>query len=130
MMTNDNPGIDNGLELTNEGSVKGKRDRKFLRIPVAPGLVIFKEGQKTYPVHNLSMYGVGISINDPTVFEIGDILEKVRIEFTDRFFSVDTRVVHISLHNDGKTLICGMEIVNTYDAGYIDWMTRVISEMK
>lgn len=86
MITNDNSGSDNALELTNEGPVKGKKDRKFLRIPVEPGLVTFSEGRKTYPVHNLSMYGVGISINDPKIFEIGDILKGVRIEFTDRFF--------------------------------------------
>ena len=42
---------------------------------------------------------------------------------------MDVRVVHIT-GNGGDSLVCGMEIIHTHDSGYIDWMTRVISEIK
>jgi hypothetical protein len=103
--------------------------RKSFRVPVPAGLVTLDHGGRKHLVKDLSMYGVGLSVTSPDAFTIGDILESVRITFPDRTFLVDVRVVHISPY-EGDTLICGMEITHTHDSGYIDWMTRVISEIK
>lgn len=103
--------------------------RKSFRVPVPHGLVTLSfEGQK-HPVKDLSMYGVGLSVSRPDAFAVGSVLEGVQITFPDRSFLVDIRVVHISAY-EGDTLLCGMEIIHTHDSGYIDWMTRVVSEIK
>ena len=75
------------------------------------------------------MYGVGLAVTSPDAFSVGSVLQSVQITFPDRTFLVDVRVVHISAY-EGDSLICGMEIIHTHDSGYIDWMTRVISEIK
>lgn len=103
--------------------------RKSFRVPIPHGLVTLDHGGQRHAVKDLSMYGVGLSVTSPDDFTIGAVLEGVRITFPDKTFLVDVRVVHISPY-EGDSLICGMEIVNTHDSGYIDWMTRVISEIK
>ena len=103
--------------------------RKSFRVPIPQGLVTLDHGGQRHAVKDLSMYGVGLSVTSPDDFIIGAVLESVRITFPDQTFLVDVRVVHISPY-EGDSLICGMEIVNTHDSGYIDWMTRVISEIK
>lgn len=103
--------------------------RKSFRVPIPAGLVILDHGGHKHQVKDLSMYGVGLSVTSPDDFSIGSVLEGVRISFPDRTFLVDVRVVHIT-GNEGDSLICGMEIIHTHDSGYIDWMTRVISEIK
>lgn len=103
--------------------------RKSFRVPVPSGLVnLIFEGKK-HPVKDLSMYGVGLSVTRPDAFVIGSVLEGVQITFPDQSFLVDVRIVHISAY-EGDSLLCGMEIVHTHDSGYIDWMTRVMSEIK
>jgi hypothetical protein len=103
--------------------------RKSFRVPVPQGLVTLNfEGQQ-HAVKDLSMYGVGLAVDSPTAFAVGSVLKDVRIVFPDQSFLVDIRVVHISAYA-GESLICGLEIVNTHDSGYIDWMTRVVSEIK
>jgi hypothetical protein len=86
--------------------------RKSFRVPIPPGLVTLDHGGERHQVKDLSM-----------------VLENVRITFPDKTFLVDVRIVHISAY-EGDSLICGMEIIHTHDSGYIDWMTRVISEIK
>ena len=103
--------------------------RKSFRVPIPAGLVTLDHGGRQHQVKDLSMYGVGLAVTSPDDFSIGMVLESVRITFPDRTFLVDVRVVHIS-GNGGDSLICGMEIIHTHDSGYIDWMTRVISEIK
>ena len=103
--------------------------RKSFRVPLDQGMVTCVLNNKKYDTADLSMYGVGLHITDPEDFRIGEIISSARIEFPDRSFEVDVRVVHISPREGGK-LICGMQIVQTHDAGYIDWMSRVIAEMK
>lgn len=103
--------------------------RKSFRVPVPQGLVTLNVEGRQHPVKDLSMYGVGVSVDNPTTFAVGSVLTAVRIVFPDQSFLVDIRVVHISAY-EGDTLICGLEIVNTHDSGYIDWMTRVVSEIK
>lgn len=103
--------------------------RKSFRVPVPQGLVTMDHGGVKHCVKDLSMYGIGLSVTSPDAFTVGSILEGVQITFPDRSFHVDVRIVHISPYA-GDTLICGMEIINTHDSGYIDWMTRVMSEIK
>ena len=103
--------------------------RKSFRVPIPHGLVTLDSGGRKHNVKDLSMYGVGLSVTSPDAFKVGEVLDSVRIVFPDKTFLVDVRVVHISAY-EGDTLICGMEIINTHDSGYIDWMTRVISEIK
>lgn len=103
--------------------------RKAFRVPVPQGLVTMNHGDLKHSVKDLSMYGIGLSVTSPDAFTVGNILEGVQITFPDRSFHVDVRIVHISPYA-GDTLICGMEIINTHDSGYIDWMTRVMSEIK
>lgn len=103
--------------------------RKSIRIPLDEGIATCVLNNKVFSVRDLSMYGVGLRIASPDDFCVDDVISLVRIEFSDRSFEVDVRIAHISPHEDG-TLTCGMEIVHTYDAGYIDWMTHVINEMK
>lgn len=103
--------------------------RQSFRVPVPEGMVTFAYAGQTYTVIDLSMYGVGVSVNSPDAFVIGDTLEKAHITFPDTTFSVDTEIIHISPHS-GDTLLCGMEIIRTHDTGFVDWMTRVITEIK
>lgn len=103
--------------------------RKSFRVPIPLGLVTLDSGGRKHNVKDLSMYGVGLSVTSPDAFKVGEVLDSVQIVFPDKTFLVDVRVVHISAY-EGDTLICGMEIINTHDSGYIDWMTRVISEIK
>jgi len=103
--------------------------RKSFRVPVPHGLVSLIHAGRRHSVKDLSMYGVGLAVDRPDAFRIGDILESVQITFPDQSFHVDVRVVHITAP-EGDSLICGMEIVETHDSGYIDWMTRVITEIK
>ena len=103
--------------------------RKSFRVPIPQGLVTLNHGGRKHAVKDLSMYGVGLAVTSPDDFSIGTVLEGVEIVFPDKTFHVDVRVVHISPY-EGDSLICGMEIINTHDSGYIDWMTRVISEIK
>jgi hypothetical protein len=103
--------------------------RKSFRVPVPHGLVTMNHDGLKHSVKDLSMYGIGLSVTSPDAFVIGSVLNDVQIVFPDRSFHVDVRIVHISPY-EGETLICGMEIVNTHDSGYIDWMTRVVSEIK
>jgi hypothetical protein len=103
--------------------------RKSFRVPIPPGLVTLDHGGERHQVKDLSMYGVGLSVTSPDDFSVGMVLENVRITFPDKTFLVDVRIVHISAY-EGDSLICGMEIIHTHDSGYIDWMTRVISEIK
>lgn len=103
--------------------------RKSFRVPVPHGLVTMNHDGLKHSVKDLSMYGIGLSVTSPDAFVVGSVLNDVQIVFPDRSFHVDVRIVHISPY-EGETLICGMEIVNTHDSGYIDWMTRVVSEIK
>ncbi len=103
--------------------------RKSFRVPVPHGMVTLTYNEQEHPVRDLSMYGVGLSVTKPDTFAVGSVLEGVSITFPDKTFLVDIRVVHISAFT-GDTLLCGMEIINTHDSGYIDWMTRVIAEIK
>jgi hypothetical protein len=98
-------------------------------VPIPQGLVTLDHGGRKHAVKDLSMYGVGLAVTSPDDFSVGAVLESVRITFPDKTFLVDVRVVHISPY-EGDSLICGMEIIHTHDSGYIDWMTRVISEIK
>ena len=103
--------------------------RKSFRVPVPRGLVNLQFEGQSHPVKDLSMYGVGLSVTRPDAFLVGSVLKGVQIAFPDQSFLVDIRVVHVSAF-EGDVLICGMEIIHTHDAGYIDWMTRVITEIK
>lgn len=103
--------------------------RKSFRVPVPHGLVTMNHDGLKHSVKDLSMYGIGLSVTSPDAFVVGSVLNDVQIVFPDRSFHVDVRIVHISPY-EGETLICGMEIINTHDSGYIDWMTRVVSEIK
>ncbi|KAF5048312.1 hypothetical protein DSECCO2_451360 [anaerobic digester metagenome] len=103
--------------------------RKAFRVPIPQGLVTLDHGGRKHAVKDLSMYGVGLAVTSPDDFSVGAVLESVRVTFPDKTFLVDVRVVHISPY-EGDSLICGMEIIHTHDSGYIDWMTRVISEIK
>lgn len=103
--------------------------RKSFRVPVPHGLVTMNHDGLKHSVKDLSMYGIGLSVKSPDAFVVGSVLNDVQIVFPDRSFHVDVRIVHISPY-EGETLICGMEIVHTHDSGYIDWMTRVVSEIK
>ncbi|PKN40381.1 MAG: hypothetical protein CVU60_16230 [Deltaproteobacteria bacterium HGW-Deltaproteobacteria-18] len=114
------------IACDNEGK---KVVRKSFRVPVPHGLVTMSHNGLKHSVKDLSMYGIGLSVTSSDAFVIGSILEGVQIVFPDRSFHVDVRIVHISPY-EGDTLICGMEIINTHDSGYIDWMTRVVSEIK
>jgi len=124
----DPAGEDSSLLIACEKEGK-KIVRKSFRVPVPQGLVTMDHGGLKHSVKDLSMYGIGLSVTSPEAFSVGSLLEGVQITFPDRTFHVDVRVVHISPY-EGETLICGMEIVNTHDSGYIDWMTRVMSEIK
>lgn len=119
-------GEDSSLLIDNEDK---KVVRKSFRVPVPQGLVTMNHGGLNHSVKDLSMYGIGLSVTSPDAFTVGSILEGVQIIFPDRSFHVDVRIVHISPY-EGETLICGMEIINTHDSGYIDWMTRVMGEIK
>lgn len=103
--------------------------RKSFRVPVPAGLVSLNHDGRTYKVKDLSMYGVGLSVQQPDILMVGSVLTGARISFPDQSFLVDIRVVHISAC-EGDNLVCGLEIINTHDSGYIDWMTRVVSEIK
>ncbi|NCD23981.1 MAG: PilZ domain-containing protein [Deltaproteobacteria bacterium] len=103
--------------------------RKSFRVPLDKGVVTCAVKGKSYNAVDLSMYGLGLEVPDPEEFRIGEDIPSVSIQFSDKSFLVDVRVVHISPHG-GDSLICGMQIVHTHDAGYVDWMTRVIAEMK
>ena len=103
--------------------------RKAIRVPIPYGLVTLSSGGRKHIVKDLSMYGVGLSVTSPDDFSVGSVLESVQIVFPDKTFLVDVRVVHVSAC-EGGSLVCGMEIIHTHDSGYIDWMTRVISEIK
>ncbi len=121
-------GDDSSL-LIASGNDEKKVVRKSFRVPVPHGLVTMNHGGLKHSVKDLSMYGIGLAVTSPDAFTVGNILEGVQIVFPDRSFHVDVRIVHISPY-EGETLICGMEIINTHDSGYIDWMTRVMSEIK
>ena len=60
------------------------------------------------------MYGLGLAVLDPEDFRVSEVISSASIQFSDKAFLVDVRVIHISPH----------------DGGYVDWMTRVIAEMK
>ncbi len=121
-------GEDSSL-LIASGNEDKKVVRKSFRVPVPHGLVTMNHGGLKHSVKDLSMYGIGLAVTSPNAFTVGNILEGVQIVFPDRSFHVDVRIVHISPY-EGETLICGMEIINTHDSGYIDWMTRVMGEIK
>lgn len=109
---------------------KGKHVvRKSIRVPVPKDLVTLVHGDLSFAVKDLSMYGVGLSVQRPDALMVGSVLTAARIIFPDQSFLVDIRVVHISAC-EGDSLVCGLEIINTHDSGYIDWMTRVIAEIK
>lgn len=103
--------------------------RKSFRVPLEGGMVTCVLKGKSYNAVDLSMYGIGLEVLDPEDFHIGEVIPSVSIQFSDKSFLVDIRVIHISPH-EGDKLICGLQIVHTHDAGYVDWMTRVITEMK
>lgn len=121
-------GDDSSLLIASENEEK-HFVRKSFRVPIPQGLVTLDHGGRKHAVKDLSMYGVGLAVTSPDDFSVGAVLESVRITFPDKTFLVDVRVVHISAY-EGDSLICGMEIIHTHDSGYIDWMTRVISEIK
>jgi hypothetical protein len=121
-------GDDPSLLIACEGESKHVV-RKSFRVPIPHGLVTLDHGGRQHVVKDLSMYGVGLAVTSPDAFSVGSVLQSVQITFPDRTFLVDVRVVHISAY-EGDSLICGMEIIHTHDSGYIDWMTRVISEIK
>lgn len=103
--------------------------RKSFRVPLDEGMVTCVLKGKSYNVADLSMYGLGLAVLDPEDFRVSEVISSASIQFSDKAFLVDVRVIHISPH-DGDRLICGLQIVHTHDAGYVDWMTRVIAEMK
>lgn len=103
--------------------------RQSFRVPVPPGMVSFAHGGQTYPIIDLSMYGIGVGIETPDAFVIGNMVQEAKIIFPDASFSVDVEIIHISPHPT-EVLLCGMKIVHTHDSGFIDWMTRVIAEIK
>lgn len=121
-------GDDSSLLIASENEEK-HFVRKSFRVPIPQGLVTLNHGGRKHAVKDLSMYGVGLAVTRPDDFNVGAVLESVQITFPDKTFLVDVRVVHISAY-EGDSLICGMEIIHTHDSGYIDWMTRVISEIK
>lgn len=75
------------------------------------------------------MYGIGMYIKTADAFEVGEDLLSLNIVFPDQTFLVDARIIHIS-PGDETGLVCGVNITRPHDAGYIDWMTRVIREIK
>ncbi|NLV96382.1 MAG: hypothetical protein GX043_03465 [Desulfovibrionales bacterium] len=103
--------------------------RQSFRVPVPSGMVTFGHAGKRYTVIDLSMYGIGVAVDAPDAFIVGDVIQKSEIVFPDASFSVDVEIIHISPHPT-EALLCGMEIVHTHDSGFIDWMTRVIAEIK
>ncbi len=119
---------DDGLIITCEDAAEPVV-RKTFRVPMDEGVVSCEVQGKSYSVADLSMYGVGLRVFDPEDFRIGEVIPRGRIEFSDQAFLVDVQVIHVS-PRDGDQLVCGLHIVHTHDAGYVDWMTRVIAEMK
>lgn len=119
---------EDGLIITCEDAVEPVV-RKTFRVPMDEGVASCAVQGNSYSVVDLSMYGVGLRILDPEDFRIGEVIPRGSIEFSDRSFLVDVQVIHVSPH-DGDQLVCGLRIVHTHDAGYVDWMTRVIAEMK
>lgn len=103
--------------------------RKSFRVPLEEGLVTCTLKGKSYNAVDLSMYGAGLRIYDPEEFVIGETISSCSITFSDRTFLVDVQIIHIS-PREGEKLVCGLQIIHTHDAGYVDWMTRVIAEMK
>lgn len=106
-----------------------KTERKTIRVPVPQGLVSFDHQGQEYTIVDLSMFGIGIAIDSPDIFNIGDILKKAKITFPDAVFSVDVAVIHNTPHAN-HNFVSGLQIVHTYDSGFIDWTSRVIEEIK
>lgn len=103
--------------------------RQSFRVPIPEGLVSVSFNGRSFPVKDLSMYGIGMYVEAADTFEIGEELRGLSIIFPDQAFLVDATIIHIS-PGDETGLICGVNITRPHDAGYIDWMTRVIREIK
>lgn len=103
--------------------------RQSFRVPVPHGVITLSFDGRSYIVKDLSMYGVGVAVDSPDIFSAGDVLHGAQIVFPEKIFTVDIKVIHISPHDAGG-LVCGMHISEPLNAGYIDWMTRVVQEIK
>ena len=119
------PTADQRVERTEDGKIV----RQSIRVPVPPGMVNFDYQGQRYIILDLAMYGIGIEVQSPDIFQVGDVLQQTKIVFPDTLFSVDVAVIHNTVHDLGS-FICGLQIVQTHDSGYIAWMSRVIEEIK
>lgn len=137
-MGNDKSGINPDLAITktlNDDTMLLANDdddlvvRRSFRVPVPKAMVLFTVDDQQFEVLDLSMSGMGIRIDDPDLFRSGTVLRGGRVTFPDKSFNVDVEVIHISPY-DTKSLILGVNIVEILDSGYVDWVSRVIQEIK
>jgi len=103
--------------------------RRSFRVPVPKSMVSFTVDNQEFEILDLSMSGMGIRIDDPDLYSIGSVLRGGRVTFPDKSFNVDVEVIHISPY-DTRSLILGVNIVEILDSGYVDWVSRVIQEIK
>lgn len=118
------------LKKTEKGSTLPEAARKSFRVPVEDGreaMVIIDTEQ--YPVLDICIDGVGITIGGSSVFTIGQTIENCGLDVLDvSIKGLTGQVIHISL-NLGRDWRCGIHWVNINE-GTADQMSTVFSKMK
>lgn len=67
-------------------------------------------GDQSWPVLDISRWGLGIALGDGPLLEPGMVLEGARLEVEGRVLAVDVEVVHVSA-DVGEHLRCGLAVV-------------------
>ncbi len=93
----------------NQDSSLKKIVRKYFRVPVnIPDQIWVRINNIKYPVRDICLDGVGITLEDPGAFVISQTVAGCELKISDLVVKgLDGRVVHFSL-NSGKDWQCGI----------------------
>ncbi|BDV01142.1 hypothetical protein TDMWS_12270 [Thermodesulfomicrobium sp. WS] len=84
--------------------------RSTYRVPLDAQEAWLRLGEQSWPVLDISRWGLGIALEDGALLEPGMVLEGARLEVDGRTLAVDVEVVHVSA-DVGEHLRCGLAVV-------------------
>jgi hypothetical protein len=96
-------------DMLKQDSSLNKIVRKYFRVPVdRPDQIWVKINNTKYPVRDICLDGVGITLEDPGTFVISQTVTDCELQISDVVLKgLNGRVVHFSL-NSGKDWQCGI----------------------
>ncbi len=118
------------FDKTSKDSLLYKIVRKSFRIPLKDPDIVWVniEGSK-YPIRDICLDGIGITLENPSAFTISQIIKDCELHIGDKTITgLNGRVVHFSL-NSGKDWQCGIQWISIADESEKK-MTDIVSQLK